>query len=263
MDARRVAVITGGSSGIGAAAARTFASAGWTVYELSRSGQDAAGVRHITADVCDEASLRAAFDEVGRREGRLDLLINNAGFGVSGAAELCPPEDARRQMEVNFLGVLACSRLALPLLRESRGRIINISSVAAVFAIPFQSLYSASKAAVNALTLALRNELAPFGVSVCALMLGDVHTGFTDAREKRHGGEELYGERIERSVRVMERDERGGMSPERVARKLLRMAERRRVKPLSSLGLKYRLFLLLGRLLPYSLSNRLVGMMYR
>jgi len=189
---RRVAVITGGSSGIGLAAATLFARSGYTVYELSRSGKGEGGVHHLYADMRDGESVKAAFDQIVEAEGGIDLLINNAGFGITGAVELTDIDDVRRMFDVDFYGVIRCIQCCVPHMRSSGGgRIINISSLAAIMPIPFQSIYSCAKSAINALTFTLANELRPFGISVCALMPGDVRTGFTSAREKFGG--EIYG----------------------------------------------------------------------
>lgn len=250
---RKVIVITGGSSGIGKAASAALAGQGCTVYELSRRTPDPSPATHLTADVSSSTSVDAAIREVYRREGRIDVLICNAGVGVSGAVEFLTPEDTARMFDVNLFGVFNAVRSALPFLRESRGRVICTSSVAAVVPIPFQTYYSVSKAAVNAFCLALKNEVRPFGVSVTAVMLGDIRSGFTDARSRRHEGDDVYLGRIERSVAVMERDERGGMPPVAAGALLCTLSLKKRVRPFYTLGLQYRLFTFLARILPYRL----------
>ena len=185
----QVAIVTGGSSGIGAAAAEYLAAHGCTVYEFSRHEKSggSASVHHVTADVTDEASVAAAVQSVLDAEGRIDILLNNAGFGISGAAEFTSVEEAKRQLEVNFWGMVRVTRTVLPVMRAQRsGRIVNTSSVAAVTPIPFQTYYSAGKAAVNSYTMALSNEVKPFGITVAAVMPGDIKTGFTAARRKYH-----------------------------------------------------------------------------
>lgn len=260
---RRIIAITGGSSGIGRATARLFALKGCTVYELSRSGQDFDGVTHITADVTDEASLAAAFNRIGAENGCLDLLINCAGFGISGAVEFTDITDAQKQMDVNFFGTVRAIQQALPWLRKSKqASIVNISSMGGPLALPFQAFYSCSKAAINALTLALANELRQFSIAVCAVLPGDVATGFTDARQKSVKGQDLYGRTIEKSVSTMEKDERGGMSPDRIAKKVWALSKKRHPKPLSTVGLQYMFFSLLYKLLPARLVNWIVGLMY-
>ena len=128
----RVAVITGGSSGIGLHAARALRGRGLNVYELSRRAENAEpGVTHLQADVTDEAQVNAAVAEILRREGRIDILINNAGFGISGAIEFTPAQEARRQFDVNFFGMVNMNRAVLPIMRQQGGgRIVNMSSVA-------------------------------------------------------------------------------------------------------------------------------------
>lgn len=259
----KVVVITGGSSGIGKAAAALFAKDGNKVYELSRSGKGGGGVNHITADVTKQEEVFSAFETIGKTEGRVDVLVNNAGVGVSGVLEFTPQEEAKHIFDVNFFGTLFCCQAALPYLRKSSdGRIINLSSVAAPLALPFQGLYSATKSAVNSLTLALINEVKPFGIHVSALMPGDASTGFTDARQKQECGQEIYGAAISKAVSNMEKDEREGMTAEYVAKCVYKLSKKRRPKPLYTAGVKYKFFVLLAKLLPVSLSNYIVGKLY-
>jgi short-subunit dehydrogenase len=204
-----------------------------------------------------------AFEEIGRSESGIDLLVNNAGFGISGAAEFTGTEEAKRLFDVNFFGVLNCTKSAVPLMRRNGGgRIVNVSSVAAVFAIPFQSFYSASKAALNSLTLAVANELDAFGITVCAVMPGDTKTGFTASRVKSELGDDIYGGRISRSVAVMEDDERNGIPPGVVAESIYRIAVKKRVKPLYTLGVRYKILVALQKLLPVGFVNRVVAGLY-
>ena len=269
MAAKRVCVVTGGSSGIGKATAELFAANGYTVYEVSRSGADAAGpdgtvrIRHLTADVTKPETLEEAYRDVFEREGTLDVLVNNAGFGISGAVEYTETADAKRQLDVNFFGCVNSVKAALPYLRKGTEKaIVNVSSVAAVFGIPFQAFYSASKAAINEYTLALANELKPFGFRVSAVMPGDVKTGFTDARKKSDAGGDVYGETIERAVASMEKDERTGLAPEAIARVIFAQSQSPDPKPLAVAGGKYKVFCFLGKILPARLANAIVGKLY-
>ena len=262
MTADRVAIVTGASSGIGACCAARFARAGFRVYGLQRTDRVPDGVTPIPMDVTDSASVAAAFSEVLRREGRLDVLVNNAGFGISGAIEFTGEADYRRQIDVNVFGMVRATQQALPVMRrQGSGTVVSISSVAGVLSIPFQAFYSASKSSINALTLALANEVRPFGVRVCALMPGDVRTGFTDARRKEAAGAEVYTA-LAKSVAGMERDERNGMRPEVLAERVFRLATARAPKPLSSCGAAYRLFCVLQKILPVRFVNYLVGKLY-
>jgi len=259
-----VAVITGGSSGIGLNAARALRDRGLNVYELSRRAENAEpGVTHLQADVTDETQVNAAVAEILRREGRIDILINNAGFGISGAIEFTPPQEARRQFDVNFFGMVNMNRAVLPVMRQQGGgRIVNMSSVAAPIAIPFQAYYSASKAAVRTYSLALASEVRPFGIEVCVIMPGDISTGFTAARRKSCGGDDVYNGRIARSVAVMEHDERTGMSAQFAGQFVARRATQKHPKLICTMGRKYALFVFLMRILPTRTATRIVGRIY-
>lgn len=258
----RVIVITGASSGIGMSAAREFLRCKDTVISLSRrpSVDDAV---HIPCDISEEENVKNAFVLIDERFGHIDLLINNAGYGISGAAEYTDIESAKRLFNVSYFGLMSCVKYALPLLRKSgRPMIINISSLAAVMPVPFQSVYSAAKAAVCAQTLCLANELRSFGIRVCALLPGDVKTAFTEKRDKSICGSELYGDAISRAVGKMESDEKNGMLPEIIARSLVRLSGKKHPKPLSTVGTGYKLLFILSKLLPVRTVNYLEGRLY-
>ena len=255
-------VISGGSSGIGKATASLFAERGWRVFELSRHGVSHSGIVHVDCDVCSEESTRAAIAEVLRQTDTIDVVISNAGYGISGAIEFTKIGDVEHQMDVNFLGAVRFTQAVLPQLRKQRrGRIIFTSSVAAVLAVPYQAFYSASKAAINAMALALANEVREFGIRVSVLMPGDVQTGFTDARAKSVAGEEIY-RHADEAIKSMEKDERGGMRPDRMARIFYRIATSRNPRPQYVGGLQYRVFCFLDRLLPKRFVNWIEGKMY-
>ena len=258
-----VAIVTGGSSGIGLAVARALRDQGLTVFIVSRHPYSEKGLHHLCGDVADERQCAEIAETVLRKAGDVDLLVNCAGFGISGAVEFTEPADAKKQMEVNFFGCVNMTRAVLPHMRERRnGKIVNVSSVAAPAAIPFQAYYSASKAAINAWTAALANEVRPFGIRVTAVQPGDIKTGFTAAREKSARGDDVYEGRISRSVSKMEADEQNGMDPAKAGAYIASMALRRRVPPVSTIGFSYKAVCALARLLPASLFNRIVGELY-
>ena len=259
---KKVALVTGASSGIGLAVSRQLLALGYTVYGLSRRGTSAEGILPIAAEVTDEEAVKAAVASVFEKEGRIDLLINNAGMGISGPVEFTEAEDMKRIMEVNFYGQVYCAKAVLPYMREQgSGRIVCTSSVAAPIAIPYQSFYSCSKAAVSAMALALRNEVKSFGIEVCAVMPGDAKTGFTDARKKESKGNDVYTHN-ESAVAAMEKDERGGMTPDDVAAVIVKAATVKNPKPIFTAGAKYKIFVVLFKLLPYRLAYWIVGKMY-
>lgn len=222
----QVVLITGASSGIGQACARHLARRGYRVFGTSRRPDaSATGFTMILMDVTDDASVHRGVEEVMRQAGRLDVLVNNAGFGIAGAVEDTSPEEAREQLETNFFGVLRLCRAVLPIMRaQGSGTIVNIGSLAGLIALPFQGLYSASKFALEGLSEALRMEVQPFGIRVVLIEPGDVRTNFTFSRRRtRASAASPYAERMERALTVAEHDEQHGVSPEAVARVLGRV----------------------------------------
>lgn len=258
-----VVFVTGGSSGIGKETALALNKAGCRVYEGSRRESNIEGITHIALDVTKEESANAAVSEIISREGRIDLLINCAGSGISGAVEFTMLSEAEKQMDINFFGTVNMTKAVLPYMRKAKsGRIVNISSVAAAFPIPFQAYYSASKAAINAYTRALINEVKPFGITATAIQPGDIKTGFTAAREKSAAGDEEYGGIISRSVAKMEKDEENGMDASTAGRIIAKIALRKHCKPLYTLGVSYKLLCFAGKILPVSLANKIIGIIY-
>lgn len=258
-----VAVVTGGSSGIGLCAAEALRAAGCTVYELSRRACAHPGITHISADVTDENAVQCAIAEIIAQEERIDILVNCAGFGISGAVEFTALSDAKRQLDVNFFGMVNVTKAVLPHMRANGGgRIVNISSVAAVAHIPFQTYYSVSKAAIESYTCALANEVRPFGISVTCVQPGDIRTGFTDARKKSASGDDVYNGRISKSVASMEKDEQNGMSPEAAGKYIAKIAHKKSVKPIYTLGFGYKCLSVLCKVLPCRFRNWIVGLLY-
>ena len=243
--------------------AKSLKASGCKVYEFSRREVKDSPFEHISVDVTDETAVQAAVKQVLDSEGKIDILVNCAGFGISGAVEFTSLEDAKRQLDVNFFGMVNCSKAVMGPMRKAKGgRIVNISSVAGPVPIPFQAFYSASKAAINSYTCAAANELAPYGISLCAIQPGDISSGFTDARKKTLDGDDEYGGRISKSVAVMEKDERSGMKPEVAGADIAKIALKKKVKPLYAIGFVYKLFCVLMKILPIGLANKIIGMIY-
>lgn len=181
--ARRV-LVTGATSGIGEATVRRLLEAGWTVYATARDPADldaleAAGGRPVELDLADEASIEAAAREVGVDEA-LDGLVHNAGIGIPGAVEDLPPEAWRDQFQVNVFGPVELTRRLAGPLREAGGRLVFVSSQAAIASVPLYGAYSASKAALESAAAALRAEMRVAGVRVSLVQPGPVETPFQD-----------------------------------------------------------------------------------
>ena len=262
MTIKKTAIVTGASSGIGYAVCRQLLEKGYAVYGFSRRGTAPEGAKGVSVDIADEKAVFAAVEEAVAEAGRLDLLVNCAGMGISGPVEFAAPEDVRRITDVNFLGQVFCTQAVLKTMRAQKsGHIVFVSSVAASIAIPYQAFYSTAKASVNALALALRNELKDLNIKVCTVMPGDAATGFTDARRKDSAHDGIYPHNSTATA-AMEKDERGGMSPDTVARAIVRAAEKKDPAPLYTVGGKYKVFMALFKLLPAGLSYKIVGKMY-
>jgi short-subunit dehydrogenase len=180
--ASKVVLLTGGSSGIGAAAATALAKKGFIVYAAARRTDlmaplKAAGINVIPLDVTDDASAAAAVNSIMAAEGRIDVLVNNAGYGSYGALEEVPLAQGRAQLEVNVIGLARLTQLVLPGMRARRsGTIINISSMGGRLATPLGSWYHASKYAVEGISDALRLELEPLGIHVALIEPGSIRT---------------------------------------------------------------------------------------
>lgn len=259
---QKILIITGGSSGIGLATASLFLSRGYKVYELSRHGQTQAGICHIDCDVTQPTLCQNAFLQIWQIEHRIDTVVCNAGMGISGSVEFTSSEEAHRQFDVNYFGALHTAQAALPYLRQQRsGHIIFVSSVMAVFSIPYQSVYASTKAAINMLAAALRNEVRNFGIQVSCIMPGDVKTGFTQMRIKQQLGTDIYT-RMQSSVAKMEQDEQNGMSPNCVARIIYRHATCKHPLLFTTVGFGYQLLVWIQRFLPATIVNKAVYLLY-
>jgi NAD(P)-dependent dehydrogenase (short-subunit alcohol dehydrogenase family) len=184
MKSKRVILVTGASSGIGLATSLKLIEDGHTVYGGARRMAALgpivdAGGQALSLDVTDEATMRAAVEEMLKREARIDVLINNAGYGSYGAVEDVPMEEARRQVEVNLFGLAGMTRLVLPHMRaQASGAIINISSMGGTIYFPLGAWYHATKHAVEAFSDCLRLEVKRFGIDVVIIAPGAIDTGF-------------------------------------------------------------------------------------
>jgi NAD(P)-dependent dehydrogenase (short-subunit alcohol dehydrogenase family) len=280
-DTTKVVLITGASSGIGQASAQYLHQKGYRVYGTSRKVQrhpsrnptkvsraeSAAAFPMFQMDVDSDQSVRNGVDYILTKEGRIDVVVNNAGFGIAGAVEDTSLEEAQALFETNIWGAFRVCKAVLPLMRAQRsGYIITISSIGGHIAIPFQGLYSASKFALEGMTEALRMEVRRFGIHVVLIEPGDCCTQFTVNRcrtiESHHN--QAYAEQCNAAVEVMEHDEMHGFAPDKIARVLERIIR----KP--SPRLRYavapppqKLAVVLKKVLPSRLFEFLIMKYYR
>jgi NAD(P)-dependent dehydrogenase (short-subunit alcohol dehydrogenase family) len=277
----KVVFLTGSSSGIGHACALLLARHGFKVFAGIRRSEDAArlqdeagnGLIPVEIDVVSSQSISAAAKEVTAKLGGrgLDGLVNIAGIGISGPVEYVSPDDLRRVFEVNVFGQVAVTQAFLPLIREARGRIVNISSVGAHIAIPFGGVLGASKSAFGSLSDALRLELRPFGIRVCVIEPASIHT---PAVEKTLGhveeiirglppeGARRYGDMLRTFTRIAYAREAHGSSPEVVAKAVHHALTARQPRIRYAVGKNSKALTILPRLLPDHLLDGLLARMF-
>ena len=259
---KKTAFVTGSSSGIGKCLCDILLREGYIVYGMSRRGSGG-GVIDIIGDVSSYEAVKAAAERIVKEHSQIDLLVSNAGYGISGSAEYTQPEDAYMQFDVNFFGFYHCIKAVLPYMRaQGSGRIIAVSSAAAEFSIPFQSFYSASKAALSSFCSALDSEVREFGIRTVSVMPGDVKTPFTQARKKNSDEDTVYSENEKTSVGLMEKDEVNGMSSEYAAGQIYRAIKKRNPAPAYTAGFKYKLFMAAGKVLPARTISWLIRKIY-
>ena len=225
---KKVILVTGASSGIGLACANALHAKGHTVYGSARDLKRLKSVsfKPIELDVTSDASVKAAIDIITKAEGKLDVLVNNAGNGVAGPAYAMPVDSAKSQFEVNFFGVVRMCGAVLPgMIAAKQGLIVNISSLAGLFGLPYQSMYSASKYAIEGYSQSLRMELRNAGVKVVVINPGDFKSDFSQNRDKTPFSikNDLLEKEYNAAVAAMEKDESIAPSPETLAKQLCKI----------------------------------------
>ncbi|MBV8347747.1 MAG: SDR family NAD(P)-dependent oxidoreductase [Mycolicibacterium sp.] len=265
-----VAIVTGASSGIGAATARRLAARGYTVYAAARRIDLMAplasdGVRPVRVDVTDDAALTAFVAQVIAEAGRVDVLVNNAGYGALGALEDVPIAEARRQFEVNLFGLARLVQLVAPhMRRQGGGRIINVSSIGGKVHVPLGGWYHATKFAIEGLSDALRLELAPFGIHVVVIEPGAVNTEW-HALAADHllatSGDGAYASQAAAVSRVLSAAGLGSR-PEVIAKAIARAADAHRPRTRYAVALGAKPVLIARRFLPDRTFDRLVRLVF-
>lgn len=233
MSEQPIALVMGASSGIGLACAEELADLGHRVFGASRTRPSSAPrMEWVQIDVTSDQSVDHAIRRIIEEHGRIDVVVNSAGYGVAGPLEDSSIEDARQQFETNFFGVLRVCRAVLPGMRSrGSGLIVNISSLGGVFGLPFQGLYSASKFALEGYTESLRLEMSGLGVRVVLIEPGDIgSTGITRNRKfcRPADGSSAYQKSFDQALRIIEREESNGAPPGEVAAVLRKLVNCRR-----------------------------------
>jgi NAD(P)-dependent dehydrogenase (short-subunit alcohol dehydrogenase family) len=233
MTGQKVVLVTGASSGLGHAIAKALAAKNHRVFGTARVPRAGAsdGFTTLSLDVTQEESVAACIAEIIRAAGRIDAVVNNAGFGIAGAIENTTSAEALSQFETNFFGTHRVCRAVLPHLRAQRaGIIINMSSLAGRISLPFQGFYSATKFAIEAYTEALRMEVRPFGIGVSMIEPGDFATSFTANRRMTRESipASPYYAPAMRAIAIMARDEQANQDLSPVIKAIEAILECRR-----------------------------------
>ena len=263
LEPARNVLITGASSGIGSATARLLLDRGLRVYGTSRTPKPTGGgsddIRWLALDVCDDASVGAAVATMTDEVGAIEAVVCNAGVGIFGSVEETPIDAARAQFETNYFGVLRVLRAVLPDMRaRGAGRIALVGSLAGRAPIPFQSHYSSTKAAIDALALSLRNEVGPLGLGVSLIEPGDIDTPFNEAMDWGGAEGSAYAERIARCERQIREQLPKAPKPVVVARAIEHALTARRPRVRYAVGDSSWLVPLGRRLLPDFVSLDLI-----
>lgn len=268
-----IVLLTGGSAGIGSATAQYLMKQGYTVYAASRRGSEniddntsGGKIIGLCADVTIPESLENAVSRIMEEQGELSAVICNAGNGIAGSVEDTSLEEARYQMETNFFGVLNTIKACLPIFREqNHGKIIAISSVAAVAPIPFQGFYSASKSAIMLLMQSLSMEVKPYNIKCTCILPGDVKTDFTSSRKYTEAStlpSSEYTNAMKAAVQTMEKDEQNGMMPIVIAKAIHKVLRKKNPGYVVVPNVTYKTLCLIMKLVPTSLKIWVISKMY-
>jgi NAD(P)-dependent dehydrogenase (short-subunit alcohol dehydrogenase family) len=269
-----VAIVTGASSGIGHATALRLKSAGFTVYAGARRMEKMkdladAGIHTVDLDVTDDASMVGIVDRVIADTGRIDVLVNNAGYGAFGALEDVPNAEGRRQFDVNVFGLARMTQLVLPHMRAQKsGRIINMSSMGGRIYEPLGSWYHATKFAVEGMSDSLRLEVSPFGIHVVLIEPGGMNTewgaiaadGLITASASTAYADQAPG--VAKLLRSSDRKARPSSSPDRIAKAVTRAATARRPKVRYLLGPGAKPLVALHTILPDRVFDRMMARVF-
>lgn len=264
---KKVALVTGASSGIGKETAKLLTRNGFTVYGASRRLEKMSelkdiGVQLLEMDIADDASIVNGVTEILDNEKRIDVVINNAGYGSYGAMEDVSISEARYQFEVNIFGLARLTQLLLPTMRsQGSGKIINISSIGGSFGEPHGAWYHATKYALEGLSDSLRMELKQFGIDVVIIKPGAILTEWSSiARTKllQVSGSTAYGDLVQRHANMLANADKNGSSPTVVAETILKAVMSKRPKTRYAVGSGSTIVLLLRRVLSDRLFDKVI-----
>ena len=267
MNSKKVVLVTGASSGIGEATAQTLHDAGWEVYAGARridrmETLEAKGVNTIKLDVTAEASMKECVATILSKEDRIDVLVNNAGYGSYGSLEDLPMEEARYQFEVNVFGLARLTQLVLPNMRErQRGKIVNVSSVGGKLGEPHGCWYHATKFSVEGLSDSLRMELKQFNIDVVVIQPGAIKTEWGSIARKnmlKISGHTTYGDLAKKHVAMLEKFDGQGSDPSVIGDAILTACTSAKPKTRYAIGNSAGMMLFMRKILSDRLFDKMM-----
>lgn len=259
----KTVIITGASGGIGLTTAHYFAERGYKVYGIARREFSDDKFTCFKGDVCDGERMAEIIDEIYHTQGHIDVLVNNAGFGIAGAIEDASDKRIEDIIATDLTAVCKICKYIIPYMKRSGGgRIINISSVGGIMPLPYQAMYSAVKSAVDIFSRALDTEVRPFNIRVTAVLPGDTKTGFTSARVIENSDANGNMTASKRSVGKMEKDEQNGKDPVTVSKDVFKAAESKNPPLRITVGALSKAEVFLTRLFPLRAINAIIRKLY-
>lgn len=264
---KKVVLITGISSGFGEKTAELLAQNGHVVYgTVRKKTRSVPNIQVLIMDLLNPDSVTNAVQTVINNEGRIDVLINNAGMHTGGSIETLPPEYAKMQMDTNFMGLVHLTREVLPFMRKlGGGTIINFGSIGGLMGLPFQGYYSASKFAIEGFSEALRMEVKQFKINVVVINPGDFHTNNSANRRGFivKSNDDPYQTQFEKTLSIIEKDEAKGWTPEKLAKKMVKIIECRNPKQRYIIAsMEQKLAVVLKHLLPGRIFSKIMESHY-
>lgn len=252
-------IITGTSSGIGLNLAEYFGKQGHHVYGLSRTKTESLLFTSLPTDITNQEQIKNAINQILSKETHIDILINNAGMGMVGAIEDSTQEEINKLFNLNLVGAVQMMNAVLPKMREQNyGKIINISSIGSEMGLPFRGFYSASKAALDKVTEAIRYEVNPWNIEICSLHLGDIKTNIAENRIKSKISDP-YINIFSKVYATMNKHVEDGVSPEKVAKYIDALISKQSWRPHYYFGkLGEKISIPLKRILPQNLFEYLM-----